>query len=153
MSAILSGGTSLLWLAAMVVFLLIEAAVPGLVSIWFGIGALAALISSLLHAPVWLQFVWFIVVSIAALIFTRPLAKKYVNDIAVPTNADMVIGRDCIVTQTIDNLKAEGAATVDGKTWTARTENGEIIAEGEYAQILRIEGVKLIVKSKDKIGE
>lgn len=148
MSTIFSGGMPALWLAAMIVFFIVEAAVPGLVSIWFAVGALAALISALLHAPVWLQFVWFIVVSIAALVLTRPLAKKYVNDAAVATNADVVIGKECIVTRTVDNLKGEGAAKVDGKEWTARTENGEIIAEGEYAEILRIEGVKLILKSK-----
>lgn len=151
MNALFSGSTSLFWLAAMVVFFIIEAAVPGLVSIWFGIGALAALISALLKAPLWLQFVWFIVVSLATLILTRPLAKKYVNDNAMPTNADMVIGRDCVITETIDNLKGEGAASVDGKIWTARSEGGEIIEKGQNAEILRIEGVKLIVKSKEII--
>ena len=67
------------WLFAVVVFLVIEALVPGLVSLWFAIGALAALLSAALGAPMWLQLVWFFVVSVAALLLTRPLVRKFVN--------------------------------------------------------------------------
>ena len=70
---------SVFWLIAMVVLLVIEAVVPGLISIWFALGALAALISALFHAPVWLQIVWFVAVSVIALVLTRPLVRKYVN--------------------------------------------------------------------------
>ena len=91
---------------------------PGLISIWFALGALAALVSALLHAPLWLQIVWFLVVSIAALALTRPLAKKYINAKTQPTNADMLIGQECVVTETIDNVLGMGAVTVGGKIWT-----------------------------------
>ena len=136
-----------LWLAAMVVLLIIEGAVPGLVSIWFALGALAALLAAILHAPVWLQVTWFVVVSVVSLILTRPLARKYVNSKTQPTNADMLIGSDCVVRERIDNLRGTGAVLAQGKEWTARMENGEASAEaGEIVRIVRIEGVKLIVK-------
>lgn len=136
-----------LWLAAMVVLLIIEGAVPGLVSIWFALGALAALLAAILHAPVWLQVTWFVVVSVVSLILTRPLARKYVNSKTQPTNADMLIGSDCVVREKIDNLRGTGAVLAQGKEWTARMENGEASAEaGEIVQVVRIEGVKLIVK-------
>ena len=48
------------WVVLMIVFLVVEGIVPGLVSIWFALGALAAMISSLLKAPVWLQVLWFV---------------------------------------------------------------------------------------------
>lgn len=138
-----------LWLAAMVVLLIIEGAVPGLVSIWFALGALAALLAAILHAPVWLQVTWFVVVSVVSLILTRPLARKYVNSKTQPTNADMLIGSDCVVREKIDNLRGTGAVLAQGKEWTARTENGEASAEvGEIVKIVRIEGVKLIVKKE-----
>ena len=134
------------WLIAMVVLLVIEAAVPGLVSIWFALGALAALISALLHAPLWLQVVWFVLVSVVALILTRPLARKYINSRTTPTNADMVIGKDAVVTERIDNLPGKGAVMLEGKTWTARMNDEAQTAEiGETVRVLRIEGVKLIV--------
>lgn len=136
------------WLVALIAFLVVEGLVPGLVSIWFALGSLAALIAALLHAPLWLQIVWFFVVSIAALILTRPLAKKYINSRAQPTNFDMIIGKECVVTETVDNLRGTGAAAVGGKVWTARADDpSEIIKKDSIAIIDRIEGVKLIIKS------
>jgi len=135
------------WLAAIIVFLVVEALVPGLVSLWFAFGALGAFVSALLHAPMWLQIVWFLVLSILSLCLTRPLAKKYVNGKTQPTNADMVIGRECIVNEEINNLLATGAVTVNGKVWTARSEDDDIIIPaGETVVAVRIEGVKLIVR-------
>ncbi len=134
------------WLIAMIALLVVEAVVPGLISIWFALGALAALIAALFHAPIWLQVVWFVVVSTLTLFLTRPLARKYVNGRTTPTNADMVIGKDAIVTERIDNLHAKGAVLLDGKTWTARMDDEAQNAEtGDTVRVLRIEGVKLIV--------
>ena len=140
---------ALIWLIAMVVFLIVEGIVPGLVSIWFAIGALAALLAAALHAPVWLQIVWFLLVSVAALALTRPLAKKYVNARTQPTNADRILGKDCIVREAIDNLQGTGAVAADGKVWTARMEkDDETAAVGEVVVARRIEGVKLVVGKK-----
>ena len=140
---------AVVWLIATVVFLIIEGIVPGLISIWFAIGALAALLAAALHAPVWLQLVWFLLVSVAALALTRPLAKKYVNARTQPTNADRILGKDCIVREAIDNLQGTGAVAADGKVWTARMESDELSAQvGEIVVARRIEGVKLIVGKK-----
>ncbi|MBQ6324979.1 MAG: NfeD family protein [Clostridia bacterium] len=138
---------SVLWLIAMIVLLIIEAVVPGLISIWFALGALAALVAALFHAPFWLQVVWFLVVSILTLLLTRPFVKKYVNNRVTPTNADMVIGKEAVVTEAIDNLQEKGAVRLDGKIWTARMADENAGAEvGETVRILRIEGVKLIAE-------
>ena len=140
----------IVWLIAMVALLIIEAVIPGLVSIWFALGALAALIAALCHAPLWFQLVWFLLVSILSLIMTRPLAAKYVNSRTQPTNADVLIGRECVVTENIDNVLGTGAVTVGGKVWTARTAVEEQhLLKGDKARILRIEGVKLIVERLD----
>ena len=92
------GGFSMtaVWLVAMIVLLIIEGIVPGLVSIWFAIGAFAAMISAILGAPLWLQVLWFFAVSILTLCLTRPFAKKYVNSRRQPTNADRLIGMEGI---------------------------------------------------------
>ena len=137
-------GTAAGWLAAIVVFLVIEGLVPGLISIWFAFGSLAALIAALLRAPMWLQLLWFFLVSVAALCLTRLLAKKYINSKAQP---DMLIGAECVVKEPIDNLMGTGAVSVGGRIWTARTEEDGITAQpGEIMKVIRIEGVKLIVK-------
>lgn len=138
--------TSMLWCGAFLIFLVVEAAVPGLVSIWFAVGALAAFVSALLGAAIWLQFIWFFLISIILLIATKPLAEKYINREAKPTNADMVIGKTCTVVEKIDNLAPSGAVSVEGKIWTARSDEGTVFEEGSKVTVLRIEGVKVIVK-------
>lgn len=136
---------STVWVIALVAFLVLEAITVGLTSVWFAVGALFAWICAILDAPVYLQVVVFIVVTALALYFTRPLVKKYINGKVIPTNADAVIGKECRVTETIDNVSGTGAVYVDGKTWTARSAADEIIEEGTLVTALRIEGVKLIV--------
>ena len=133
------------WIIAMVVFLVIEAVTVGIVSVWFAIGALFAMVTAMLGANLWVQITVFLIVSAIALYFTRPLVKKFVNNKVEPTNADMLIGKECRVVETIDNLSGTGAVYVDGKTWTARTVDEEIIPEGQLVKAERIEGVKLIV--------
>lgn len=140
---------SIFWLAAVIVLGIVEAATVGLVTIWFAIGALAALISSLFGGPPWLQILLFIVVTAVTLVTTRPLVKKYFGKNShKATNADMVIGKEAHVTEAIDNLTGTGAVKCMGKEWSARSENGEIIAEDEIVVAVKIEGVKLIVRAK-----
>ena len=129
-------GTIAFWVVALVVFLIVEAVTAGLVSIWFVFGSLVALICAALGAAVWLQIFWFVIVSVATLVLTRPLVKRYVDSRSVATNADRSIGRAAVVTERIDNLAATGAVKLDGVVWTARSTDDAVA----------IEGVKLIVE-------
>ena len=138
------------WLIVMVLFLVVEATTVGLVCIWFAVGSLAALLAAMCGAQLWLQIVLFLVVSAATLYFTRPLVKRYVNSKVEPTNADMVIGKECRVSETVDNIAGTGAVYVDGKTWTARSADDEVIPEGTLVTAKSIDGVKLIVAAPEK---
>lgn len=140
-------GTIAFWVVALVVFLIVEAVTAGLVSIWFVFGSLVALICAALGAAVWLQIFWFVIVSVATLVLTRPLVKRYVDSRSVATNADRSIGRTVVVTERIDNLAATGAVQLSGVIWTARsTDDALTIESGEHVIIRAIEGVKLIVE-------
>ncbi len=140
-------GTIAFWVVALVVFLIVEAVTAGLISIWFVFGSLVALICAALGAAVWLQIFWFVIVSVATLVLTRPLVKRYVDSRSVATNADRSIGRAAVVTERIDNLAATGAVKLDGVVWTARsTDDAVAIETGERVTVRAIEGVKLIVE-------
>lgn len=134
------------WLIALIAFGALEACTAALVSVWFVLGSLAAMIAASLSAPFWLQLLLFILVSAAALLLTRPLAKRLLKKDAVPTNADRILGKIVRVTETICNDDSQGAVYADGKTWTARSEDGSVIPQGAMAQILRFEGVKVYVR-------
>lgn len=139
---------TIIWLAAIVIFGIAEAATAGLVSIWFVGGSVAALLAAQLNAALWLQIVVFLAVSIAALIATRPLAHKMMEKTIVPTNADRVLHHKAKVVETIDNENARGAVYIDGKTWSARSENAAVIPSGAVVTVKRMEGVKLFVEEE-----
>ena len=149
----MGNGMNIIWMAAIVVCVVLELSTVSLTCIWFALGALAALLASLFHAAVWLQVVWFIVISILALVLTRPLVKKFINSKTQPTNADMLIGQTCVVLEPISNLSETGAVKVGGKVWTARSTDGTVFAPGERVVAVRIEGVKLIVASPANITQ
>lgn len=141
------------WLIALVVFLVIEAATLGLATIWFAGEALVALIAAMCGAGIVIQIVLFLVVSLILLFFTRPLAVRFLNKDTLKTNVDRVVGMEGVVTEEISNLAGTGKVSLGGNMWTARTENeGGTIPVDAVVTVLRVEGVKLIVKVKEKEG-
>ena len=135
-----------IWLGAVVVFAVAEAATAALVSLWFIGGSLAGLIAALCGAPLWLQFALFVAVSAILLAALRPLARSRFNRGITPTNAERCVGQIAIVTEAIDNVRAHGAVRLSGVEWSARSADGSVIPVGATVQVLRMEGVKLFVK-------
>ena len=143
---------AIIWLIVLVVCLVVEISTLGLTSIWFAGGALLALLIAMIAGPLWLQVLVFLVTSIVLLIFTRPIAAKYFNKNREKTNVNSKIGKQAIVTVTIDNLKGEGQIVTEGMEWTARSLDSTIIEEGSVVTIEKIEGIKAVVSIR-KEGE
>ena len=134
------------WLIIAIVIFAIEALTVNLTTLWFGLSAIIAMIFAAFGASSQLQIIVFAATTVILLIFTRPIAVKYIKKTS--TNVDTLIGKSAIVTEKIDNLKGTGQVKIDGNFWTARSENDFIIEEREVVEICRISGVKLIVKKK-----
>lgn len=153
MGVLLKGGsgdmTTIIWIAAIIIFGVVEAVTAGLVSIWFVIGGVGGLVVSILGGQIWLQVVVFFIVSIAALFLTRPLVRKISEKNKTATNADRVLGGIGRVTETIDNTIPSGEVYVDGKRWSARSVNGDVITPDTLVRITRMEGVRLFVEKKE----
>ena len=140
----------LAWFLIMVLAIGVEMATMGLASIWFAGGALVAIFASLLRLPLWVQILLFLVVSLVMLFYTRPIAMKHFNKDRAATNAESLVGGQAIVIETIDNLRATGHATVNGQEWMARSADDAVtIPENAVVEIVKIDGVKLIVKAKN----
>ena len=134
------------WLALLVIFLIAEAACPiHLVSVWFAVGSLAALLCDALGAPVWAQITAFVVVSGALLALLWPLARKFLNSRVTATNVDSVIDSVGLVTADIDNVESCGQVKLGGMEWTARSTSGDPIPAGTEIRVDKIEGVKVFV--------
>ena len=135
------------WVIFAVFMLICEALTTQLVSIWFVIGGVAAAVTCMFTDNILIQSIVFVVVSLAALIGTRPFVKKVMKKRKVePTNSDRLIGRVGLVTDDIDNLHGKGTVNIDGKVWSAKSSNESEIKTGANVRIVAIEGVKLVVE-------
>ncbi len=135
------------WLILLIFFAALEGVTVSLSSVWFALGALAALLVSLVIDNLWVQLLVFAVVSLVTLLMMRPLATHMFQKKGfTPTNADRILGKTGIVTEAIDNLSSRGQVKVSGQVWSARSEGGEPISTGVHVTILRIEGVRVIVR-------
>lgn len=137
------------WLVTMVVFIMVESSTVTMVSLWFAVGSLAALIVSLFSGPVWLQILVFLVVSGVLLAALRPLVRKYIKPKLVRTNVDSIIGVQGYVTEDIDNLAAEGRVKLGANFWSARSTDGVPIPNGSLIRVDRVEGNKVFVTAAE----
>ena len=135
-----------IWFALMVMFLIAEGACPfHLISVWFALGSLAAVVVSLLQGAVWLQITVFLVVSGALLLSLWPITSKLLQPRNVKTNVDALIDIQGYVTGDIDNLSATGQVKLGSMEWSARSTDGTPIKAGTLVKVDRIEGVKAFV--------
>lgn len=139
----------IIWAVAIFLFGTLEGVTTQLVSIWFMLGSIGALIAALCHTAFWVQIIVFVAITVITLIATRPIVKKKLNTKIVKTNADRCIGQDAVVIEEINNLLPAGQVKVDGKVWTARSSIQEnIIPKNAVVTVEKIDGVKLIVSNK-----
>ena len=142
---------TMVWLAAMIILIIIEIVTVGLTTIWFAIGALVAIIVSMLGGGIILQMTVFLFISLGMLIFTRPLAMRYINNTRTRTNYEGIIGKVVRITQDVDNIAEKGCAVVNGQEWAVRAvDDRSRIAAGSLAKVVDIKGVRLIVEKYEE---
>lgn len=134
------------WGALFIVLILVESATTQLVSIWFAVGSLVALIVAIFNDALGLQALLFLVVSIALLFVTRPFLKQVLLKQPVATNADAVIGREGLTVTEIDNLKNTGRVQIQGLSWNARSIDNVIIPVEQKIKVIHMEGVTVFVR-------
>lgn len=136
---------SVFWLIALILLVILEGITVSLVSIWFAVGAVAALLFSLFSHNPMLQGLVFALVSAAALACTRPLTAKLRRKANIPTNGDRNIGRTAVVVEPIAPGQA-GRVRLDGVDWAARSRDGAMLAAGQHCRVFDIQSTVLIVE-------
>jgi membrane protein implicated in regulation of membrane protease activity len=140
------------WLILAIALIVLELFTYQFVSIWFAVGALITTLFTAIFSDldIWWQVLIFVVSSLAFLFATRPLVRKLLakRGRAHETNLELIIGKDAVVVEDIDNIKGFGAVKINGLVWSARSQNDEDIRAGEIVVIKKIEGNKTIVKKK-----
>lgn len=136
----------IIWMAVAILFAVAEGFTLGLTFIWFAGGALLAMLTSFLGLNLYIQVIAFIIGSSLMLIYTRPIAIKVFKIGATKTNVDSLIGKEGIVIKQLEPFTM-GHVNVKGQIWSAKPDQDVTIVEGTKVEVVRIEGVKLIVKS------
>ena len=137
-----------LWLAAAVIFLIIEITTPTLVFACFVIGSIGAAISATMTDSYLIQAAVFAVISMILIPATRPLARKITKPSPQASNVDAMIGRTGMVIKEINPSLDVGQVRVDGQIWQAVA--NEIIPAGEKIHVNEVKGARLYVsKSGD----
>ena len=138
---------SAFWLIALIVLLVGEAITIGLTFVWFAVGALGALIVSVLGGALWLQVVIFLALSGVTLALARAVFARFLKTSHAATNADRVIGQTAVVTEQIDNLSGTGQVNVAGQIWSTRSAHDVGIPRETEVLVLKISGVKVLVEA------
>lgn len=136
------------WLILAGFFLILEIITEGFLVCWLGVGSLFAMaISFFFPEAIAAQIIIMSLVSIIFILCTRKLTKKMTSNENSQMNVYTILGKKAIVAQTIDNLKGQGRIKIDSDMWSARNEDGdEIISEGDTVEVIRIDGVKAMVR-------
>lgn len=135
------------WLALVIVGIVAEILTVRLTSIWFALGALAALIVALLGGALWIQVLCFLLVTVLTMVLTRPLAIRYLKPDIQKTNVEAIPGKKGKVTEAIRPLEGLGKVKIDGQIWSAKAEDGvTTVEEGAVVTVVRVEGVKVVVR-------
>ena len=138
---------SVIWLIAAVVLGVVEVSTVNLITLWFAVSALVVAVIAAFGAGAGVQITVFIVVSAILVIATRPLARRFLNRRTVATNADRIISAKGVVVEEINSIKGSGQVKVMGQVWSAKSANGENIADGTAVTVVALEGVKVVVST------
>ena len=136
---------AIFWLIAMVIFIAAEAMTVSLVSIWFAVGALGAIIVALTGGGLTFQVTVFLALAVVLLLSLRGIVRKHFTPRITRTNVDSVIGATGVVVTPVNNIAALGQVQIGGVEWSARSTDGSHIPAGTMVKVDKIEGVKVFV--------
>lgn len=136
---------TIFWSVILIATVIAETITFQLVSIWFAVGALVALIMSTMGFSLLSQTIIFTVISIILLCATRPIVKKLQVKNILPENIDLEVGKLAIVIQDISNTENSGRVKIGGVNWRARTEDNQVFKTGETVRVEKISGTTAYV--------
>jgi membrane protein implicated in regulation of membrane protease activity len=135
-----------LWAIAAVLLAIGELVTPGLFFLGpVAVAAVAAAVTAGLGGGVILQFLVFIVGSLASLAVLRPIARRHLHMPAISrTGTAALVGTKALVLQRVD--AHGGRVKIGGEEWSARAfMPDQVIEPGTRVEIVKIEGATALV--------
>jgi membrane protein implicated in regulation of membrane protease activity len=143
------------WLVATAVFAIGEMATPG--SFFLAPFALGALVASLLAfagVSVGVEWIVFLLVSVATLAALRPVAHRLDrNALDHGVGARRLVGSRATVLQDIPGAAELGLVRVDREEWRAQSTDGTPISAGTVVRVAEVQGTRVIVAVDNALPE
>lgn len=136
-----------IWILVFIIAIVVEISTQELVSVWFSVGAIPAIILAAFGLSFWWQLGTFAVVSAIAFVLSQIFLKKKIKINSSATNADSLVGNEILVVSRVTPTSI-GEGKVRDVVWTIASD--ETIEKDEFAIVKEIKGNKLIVMSKEK---
>lgn len=135
------------WLILAGILLIIEIVNTGFLIFWFSLGALVALLTSLVIDNMIFQTVVFLISSTLLLFVTKPFVNKILpKESFIKTNSNSVEGKIGRVIIDIEPIEGKGQVKIGGEIWSAKSADSTYISKDTEIIVEKIEGVKAIVK-------
>ena len=134
------------WMVLAAVFAVGEMFTAGFFLLWFGIGAAAAGILTLLGFGAGWQLITFAVLPLVLFAVSRRFAERWTAQQPSGVGADRFVGRKGVVLEEVDNLKGTGRVRVEREEWRADSAAGDIIPVGTTVEVVRIDGTHVVVE-------
>lgn len=136
------------WLGVMVIAVIVEALTFNMTTVWAAISALLMIFICKTQIGFKWQILIFLVLTIAFILFTRPLVMKKLGLGKNVTNVNTMEGQEVLVTKAVSTFEKGLAKAVNGVMWSVTAENGGEIAEGTVCVVTKVEGNTLTIKVK-----
>ena len=134
------------WIVLAAVLIVGEMFTAGFFLLVFGIGAVASAVVTVLGGAQAAQWIAFVVVSALAYAGTRPFARRMHRTATDGVGADRYIGDRARVIETVDNDNATGMVRYQREQWRAEAVGDQVIPEGNWVEIVQVDGAHLIVR-------
>ena len=142
---------TLIWFLVGLALALLELAVPGVILVFFGLGAwIVAITTALGVTPsLWSQLVVFTISSVVSLLLLRRwIRNRFLGHEAQSVDGtvdlDDFVGKTVKVTRAISPGSREGRVEFKGAEWTAVADYD--LSEDELVEIVAVDGITLVVR-------
>ena len=142
------------WLGVFVVSALVEVITLDLISVWFAFGAIIPFILSVVCPEMYiLQISIFVVLSALMILLLRKFAVKWMfKHSEGKTNINSNEGKSTRLLEDI-TLDDPGAVKIGDITWSAISDDGNPIKKGQFVEVVKTKGNKLVVKLSKNLND
>jgi membrane protein implicated in regulation of membrane protease activity len=141
------------WIIATAVFAVGEMTSPGSFFLApFAVGALVAALLAFADVSVAVEWIVFLLVSVATLAALRPLARRLDRDaLDHGVGSRRLVGTRATVLRDIPGASELGMVRVDREEWRAQSTDGTPIAAGTTVRVADVQGTRVIVSAVDAL--